>query len=420
MQTGPESQSVIRRRSSETCRVRKTRLCKQCGRPFIPSRRDKWFHSEDCRYDWHNFETGNLRSAERHLRRHLDAFSRRGFLNLMASAGLGFAEEFLDGTRTDRHEKIHRELAHLNNLMVRVGPVKRQIRERMRSGAQAVLTALGPAPMSAWERLAAVSAWEILRDAGVEAPLTWDKVHMWLQASAQSVRFFLERGVIADSARCRHLARTMICRRNIFHFLETQPPIYIPVEESRRRSKSLLTGAENMLFGLDESEPEVAQLAHQIQFRKARPGRYLESVAVENTMKRLERLAKNANDPRVWVEHFRELAGFTSYHLRDRSRANEYLAQMDGWRERLADFTRYADGTLFTPRIASLLETKRSGAKEEAIHLVEHEFIPYYEGNPHLYYSARICTWLGHDIAAPEQYATAFIGFFNRLDPENP
>jgi len=387
----------------------------------MPSQHDQWFDTEDCRYDWHNFETGNLRSAERHLRRHLDAFSRRGFLNLIASAGLGFAEGFLGGTRSDRHEKIHRELTYLNNLMLRVGPVKRHTRERMRAGAQAVLAALGQAPMSAWERLAAVSAWEILRDAGVEAPLTWDKIHMWLQASAEGMRFFLERGVIADSARRRHLARTMICRRNIFHFLETQPPIYISVEESRRRGKSMLTGADNVLAGLDECEPEVAQLAHQIQFRKARPGRYLKPVAVESTMKRLERLARNASDSRVWVEHYRELAGLTSYHLRDQRLTNEYVDKMNGWRERLVDFTRYADGTLITPRIAPLLETKRSGAKEEAVYLVERDLIPYHkERNSHLYYSGQIRRWSGHDIAAPDQYASAVIAFFNRLDPEKP
>lgn len=419
MRTGSEIPPDIYRRSQPECQVIETTILCPCGIEFIPSQYNQQFHELGCHDKWHNARSGKYRTTTTRLRNHLEELSRRGFLKSSVGA-IAVPERFLGGTETARREAIYESLLHLNRLMREVGPVNPGVRHEMRTGAEGIFVALGPAPTSVWERVAAASAWEVLRDAGIEAPLTAEKVYQWLHASVMVQRFFLERGIFTENIRKRLLVQAMICHGNIFRFLETQSPVSITKGECRRMAKRMLTGARNTLSGLDVEIPVIAQLAHQIEFREAIPGKYFPPNVVERKIERLEVLNNNAHDARVSVEHYREAAGLAGRLKYDRGRVAYCTHQMNLCRQKLEKFTSYADPTLLTPTIAGRFESVASGAHDEAVHIAETAFSPLYRENPHLYYGAKLRAWLKKDIVVADQYASAFIAFFDRLDPEKP
>lgn len=423
MQTDPEF------RVQET--PQPIRTCDFCGTHFVPRQDDHRFHSDDCRSKWNNEKSARSRSAMRHLRQHLVDFSRRGLLGMLLPSIIvaPSIEQYLQGSPRKRRPDIYAALCEADDLLLKVGPGDQRLRHEIRTQAQVILAVIGPTPEHPDDQTFLVRACELLRDIGIEAPFTEERIAEWLWVSKISVEFFRAK---SDHDSLKNLARVLICRANMFRFLERQVSSSQTASHCRRLAKSHFTWAANILRSLGRDDPETAQLLHQIEFRSLGPdqglGRRAGDIAhfVDQKINLLESFAADANRAQTWIEHYREVSGLVSYRLGDHGRAAEYLAQMKRYQASLDHFTNYAEPTLLTPKIASLFE---SGERGDAIRAIGDEYFPLYRENRHAHYYAQLLQWerkhrfdlkfeLDLDSLPQPEYGSGFVAYFNRYDPE--
>ena len=351
--------------------------------------------------------TQNARSAIRHLRAYLRSPSRRDFMvGLLQSAVAiplaGFLGH-LSVSATDRREAVSKELDNLDSLMLARGPVAAAVRDEIRTRAGAVAAALAFEKFQdVPDRYLLVRARELLRDTGTEGTLSGRDMRLVFEHAGAAVCFFEE---IHDFP---NLGRVLIALGNTYRL----------VEDQRRAGQKFLWALHILKEKCDPDDLTVARLLHQVRFWRLRcVGQDLGRPQIRSEIAELTRLARQVNDPRMWVEHYREEAGFSSYLLGEPDLALERLRDLDDARSRLTEHTSYADPTLLTPKIELLFE---SGRNEEAIELIKDQYLPQYLQHRHVYYHRQLSAWradhlfdTGNQIPPPE-YASAFLSYLPR------
>jgi len=102
----------------------------------------------------------------------------------------------------------------------------------------------------------------------------------------------------------------------------------------------------------------------------------------------MERLAVQVNDPRLWLQHYRDAAGHANFLFGKRDDSLKYMAEMSKWRMEVK--SRYLDVTLVRPRIEFLFEQSRN---EEAIELVRRKYVSLYSHHRDEYYYNLLQAW---------------------------
>lgn len=110
-------------------------------------------------------------------------------------------------------------------------------------------------------------------------------------------------------------------------------------------------------------------------------------------LKELEKLAKDIDTPRVWLETYRELAWYWGEGGRDRDRALDTHKKLCDLLAR-HPFPRYGRVALLRPKIVTLIDSGIPADRSEAARIVKTEFLPLYEEeDPHFYYYEPLLVW---------------------------
>jgi hypothetical protein len=379
------------------------RECTRCGTKLnLEARRTSKYCSPACRYK----NTQNARSALRHLSAYLkSATGQNAVIDVWdpdLSALLGRFLECLPTQTTARHEYISKELVELDSLLLTEGPIAASFRLSVRRRAAVIALALTLTKSSTTtDRLLLIHAREVLRDVGVDGKFSAANYHSLLAHGEAAVRFFKDIKAYAD------LGRSLIALGNIYRLA------------GKRRAAQKFTWASHVLEELcDANDIRVARLLHQVTMWRLRcMGHDMNPTNAKGEVTRLRRLAEQIDDPLVWVEHYREEAGFGSYLFHDAELGFDRLRKLTNARRELTNHTSYADPTLLTPRIELLLE---KGRTEEAVDFIRRVYVPQYLRNRHVYYYRKLSEWekkcrfeFAQPLPLPE-YASAFLSYLPR------
>jgi tetratricopeptide (TPR) repeat protein len=312
----------------------------------------------------------------------------------------------LPSTKTARQEAVWQELRELERIISTVGPVDPGTRGFIRTRAAAVATVFQlQKPRDFTDHAQLIQAHELLRDVGIETPFTSQNINVLLRHAQAAVEFFLQ---IRDHL---NLGRALMAWGNIYRLLGDEA-----------NASPLFTAAFNVINeGCYRGEPRnntVAWYLHQAGCWRLRTrGRSMGLGERRAEMQMLTRLAEQVDDPRIWVDHYREVAGFDCYLLANRHAAIEHLRALTDARRKAADYTHYADPTLLTPKIELLFE---SGRQEEAIELIRGDYFKLYVNHRHTYYHRQLSRWskenrfsLPSELPAPD-YGSAFLSYLAR------
>ena len=365
------------------------------------------FCSDECRWE----ASSNARSALRQVRRYLNAapsLSRRRFLSnsFVLSGSLSLFLDGLPAARTARQEALWNELDQGDKLMLTVGPVSSEIRSTIRARAAAVALAL-PHPRGLVEESLVVRAHELLRDAGAEGVSKSEIVEQLLPHARFAVQFFQR---TRDHL---NLGRSLLALGNLYR-----------LADRNREASKVFTWSfwilRELLSGHEFDDRYTAAIIHQAGFwwLRTHGGDIGSAGVITRELKHLTELAHYVNEPALWVEHYRELAGFQKMLLRDTRRAEETLSQLTLTRVALEGRTKYAEPTLLTPAIMLLIET---GRERQAKELILGPYLSNYLHHRHLYYYEQLSKWQRicplPRILQPE-YGSAFFAYLPRYDPE--
>jgi hypothetical protein len=377
--------------------------CANCGIEFPHRKRGgNRFHDSKCRGQF----TQNRRSAIRHIRTSLVVRRRPKLFECDArplAALLAVFVDSLPSTETGRQEKIWQELRRLDEWMCRTGPVDRITRESIRTRAYVVALALRhEAHRNLVDRKLFIHARELLRDVGVEGPLTTATINELLTHAEAAIRFFLE---TRDHL---NLGRALMACGNIYRLAGQE-----------NKASPRFTWAFDVLnegrFRVDADSKILAWYRHQAAAWRIRTRGCLMGEGERlGQISELNRLAQTVNDPRIWVEHYREEAGYASYLLNDRDLAHQRLTDLAVVRRSLTNYTPYGDPTLLTPRIQLLFE---SDHREEAIEVIKRDYFGAYVKHRHAYYCGQLSRWMAQhkfNLQAslpPADYCSAFLSW---------
>jgi hypothetical protein len=245
-----------------------------------------------------------------------------------------------------------------------------------------------------------VRAHEVLRDVGTEGPFGSESLVVLLGHASAPIRYFNETHDFPN------LGRSLIALANIYRL----------AEDDRQAVQKFLWAFHILNEKCDSRHPSVARLLHQVRFWRLRySGWELDRCRIKCEIAQLKPLAEQVNDPCIWVEHYREEAGFANYLLTDVDLASERLQRLGkAWRE-LKNHTTVADPAVLTPRIHLLFDTKRD---EEAIAEIQRGYVPLYLRCPNVMSYRRILRWSKgrkFKIAVPPpEFASAFLSYLPR------
>ena len=383
----------------------RTHVCRNpaCGTEFAHRvRGGNQFCSAECRFEM----TQNARSAIRHLKGYQWPLSRRDFIAGMSAKALmiplaSFRESLPEGL-TARRERIWGELCELDSLMLTKGPITPALRSSIRTRAEVISATLSlEKPRSLADRSLLNRTRELLRDVGAEGPLSVQNLRVLLGHAEAVVRFFME---IRDFP---NLGRSLVALGNIYRL----------AEDEHQGLQKFLWAFHILREKCSLGDPAVARLLHQVRFwRLRRIGNDLERSDTRREIARLTQLAERVDDASIWVEHYREEAGFANYLLGDDDLALKRLGDLQLARRRLVDHTTFADPTLLTPKIEFLFAKHRD---EESVDLIRRQYLPLYLENPHVYYHRRILRWAAEHkfevgFLPPPEYSSAFLSYLPR------
>jgi hypothetical protein len=351
--------------------------CPNCHATFV-SRRGKKFCRDGCRYQY----TQNLRSASCRVGTFLGGLYQEQ-LRSPGESLISSLPEFLDSLptgRTDRQEKISQELIELNMSLMRRGLVDPAVRRYYKTRAAMIAFSLRYEEHPI-DRELFIHAREILRDTGIEAPITAHKVYDLLGHADAAIRFYL---MHRDNL---SLARALLVRGNIertFWDESTASPRF--------------TWAHDLLsedcYRHAPNDRTVAMYFHRsISYRLRCRGRYLSVGERGGELAQLLLLARMVDDPMLWVEHHRDYTGHVNQLLGDRSAASESLRDLTDARNKYPNRPLDYDPTILRSRIEFLFDSGRESDKEEAIALIRGKYVALYSQNRTFYYRRQILDW---------------------------
>src|SRR5207244_1503952 len=116
------------------------------------------------------------------------------------------------------------------------------------------------------------------------------------------------------------------------------------------------------------------------------------NTAVQKCQQIIE-LAGRVDTPTIWIETYRELAGHFGKDWKYEDNARTALGHISRIRKENPGLTTYGAPTLLRPTIELLLGTRREAEKDEAIGMIEKEYLSLYHQDPHLYYWRQLKKW---------------------------
>jgi hypothetical protein len=383
--------------------------CKNCGRHFDHrTSGGNVFHDDKCKSKLDS----NLRSAYRYVRSNLNPLPNMEFCavsDLSPTTLTSRWQEILPNAETPRYDAILREINELDNLMETVGPIDAGVRRIVKTRATVLATVLRSAgfryPLD--QRLF-IHTLELLCAVGIEMPFTTQKIQELLGYAVAVVDFFV--GQDKDLASMLNLSRALMAWGNVLRILG-----------SERAANRRFTWAYNVMaegpFRIAPTNQVVGWYRHQaISWLLRTRGRF---IAVEKRKEEVAEMARLAldvvRDPRLLVQHFRDMAGHAIDLFGDFRKANEYLLHMYRARKELS--SRYLDVTLLRPRIELLFETHQV---EEAIELVRTGYVQLYSHHRDAYYYNLLQEWSRDrkfEFAAPlrtPEYVSPILAFLPR------
>jgi hypothetical protein len=220
-----------------------------------------------------------------------------------------------------------------------------------------------------------------LRDTGIEAPVTEDKIRQLLGHADAAIRFYLER---RDNL---NLARALMVRGNIertFWDEATAAPRFTCAHE-------LLS--EDCYRHAPNDKTVAWYFARSISYRLRCRGRSLSTAQRVGDIDRMLLLAQTVDDPMLWVEHYRDYTGHVNQLLGDRSAAFQGLRDLDGARSKFPHRVLEFDNTLLRARIEFLFESGKKRDEERAIDLIRGEYLRGYLETRTFYYRRQLLNW---------------------------
>ena len=379
----------------------------KCQNPYKPphdiEQGGKRFCSQVCR----EMATENARSALARCRAYLEP-TRRKFLatSLALSGSLGTFLDSLPTARTARQEALSGQLDELDERMATVGPVDLETRSEIRAKAAAVVAVTARSRDSIDQSLA-VRAHELLRDVGAEGADKAEIARQLLPHAHFAVDYFERTGDYVN------LGRALLALGNIYRLASRN-------REAGKFFRWAFWIVRELLYGHEFRDRYTASIIHQARFWWLRTNGA--NISARNEIKSelgyLGELAAFVDSPAVWVEHYRELAGFHQMLLSSASSAEESLGDLARERGALAGCTAYAEPTLLTPEIMLLMETGRG---RKATELIRGPYCSSYLDHRHVYYYDQLQKWRRFcslpQLARPE-YGSAFFAYLPRYQPE--
>jgi hypothetical protein len=346
------------------------RKCVVCRDPLRPGQEK--FCGDRCRWK----ADANARQAISRIKQLL---SRRDLIRGSLATTLAFAVHVESRPDSSGARRTHTAsvLHELDLLLSHRGPQDPEVRSFTRVQADAIRLAYEAEPTSDQDDVRHyVHALEILRDAGSENPADVERLLQYAHAVA---KFYAERKDYLDLARSwQALANT--CR----------------IAEDKINGKKMTHQAWQILNEkFSQSRvPEVLTIVHQSAFWDLRLfADDIERADAEAKREQIVDLAETVNTPAIWVETHRELAGHFGRNREYEDEARTELCQLEIVRKENPDLATHDAPTFLRPEIEILLESGRKGDKDEAIHLIETEYLALYNRDRHVYFYNRLKDW---------------------------
>jgi hypothetical protein len=218
---------------------------------------------------------------------------------------------------------------------------------------------------------------EILRDLGVEHPFEVPRLRRY---AWEAVQFYM--GINDILRMCRAVISYAHTWRLDNHEYQARNFYTYPYQILRR-----YLGPHDLTYWT---------LLHNATLWKFRY--FVEHLSVEkqherlNVLRELEELATDIGTPSVWLETYRELAWYWGEGGRDRARALDAHQKLC---ELLVQhpFPPYGRVALLRPKIHALIDSGIPADRSEAARIVETEFLPRYQEDPHFYYYGPLLMW---------------------------
>jgi hypothetical protein len=347
------------------------RICLNCGTLLPPGSTSRRRYCDvPCRFEI----TTNLRNAIRHITRHLSPRIYSQFSippKSSASIPAALLLESLPTGKSAVQKMILDELSALDDVMMTEGAMLRATRDMVRIRVGAIVTILGQlTSRDLLDDWMLVAAREFLFDVGMERPFTARKAAALVTHIEAIVDFYNNQKRTAPNL--VNLGRAVMKWGEILRILDDERGAaarynwaYHLLEEGPARRSA--------------SDPFAAYYFHQaITWKlRLRAEDFTEHEQAE-AIKRLEELAKQVDDPSLWVLHHRNAAYHARVLLDDHELSESHVRQMVRYRNLLPAQHQSVDITLLRPRVDLMVARDL----DEAVHFIRNEYVLFYAEHP--------------------------------------
>jgi hypothetical protein len=120
---------------------------------------------------------------------------------------------------------------------------------------------------------------------------------------------------------------------------------------------------------------------------------YLEPWVIDYRIKQMIGFAEKVNNPAIWIETYRELAGYYGRTRHDEDKAHTTLQEIDRIRNTVSSLPPYGATTFLRPKIEAMLHSGYSSNKEEGIHTITTDFVTAYKNERQLHFWSTLKQW---------------------------